>query len=911
VYISEEDPLSSPLHSILAWSQEWPSWQRDALRRIVLNGQLSTSDKTELQAICKAEQEGTTKEGRPQATVPLSSDHFPSGPNATTSISLLKIGALKNVNRFPSDRCIEFGSGPGLTVVYGENGSGKSGYVRVLKKACRARGTVQEIKPNAFAATNHDPATAEIVCTVGSVVVPCIWTNGLPSDPRLGNVFVFDAASAHCHVAEDGPAVFTPRGLDVLPKLARACDDLKAQLKAESDGIVALISQTASGWKVRPHTKVGVVLGALAANTKVTDIERLAQFTATDQKRLTELTDALKSDPKQKAQATRASSARIRTFAALIEGRAKALEATAVGGMKAAVTEAAAATAAAKATEGPHFDDSFLPGTGGDAWRSLWDMARAFSGDAYPDQDFPVSGGDARCVLCQQLLSTDGRTRFERFDAYVRDEARVRSETASAKAAELKRGIYAMSALEPELAKVVTDLQSESVEAKSPVELFVQHIDARLIHVQKCLRDCAWVDPPTVSTAPVAYLNGVARALDQRADMELSVADEDTRKVLTAEKEELEDREWLAIRKKEVLDQIARHKTVASLKKCQDDTSTNKITIKNGELYDALVTKAFCNQFAVECRELGLKTLAVKLESVKGAKGERKFGVRLEHSTTAKVIDIASEGEHTCIALAAFLAELSQASHRSALIFDDPVSSLDHHRRAAIAARLVAESKIRQVLVFTHDLAFVCDLQTFAHEHGIEIHGRHLDWSSTGPGRCHGEFPWDGQSHKAQMKTLREMCGKAFKMAREEGQAEYRAFAQSLCNLVRAASERVVEEELFNHVLHRHESRVQVGRLESVGAVDGADYRAVHSVWKACSDVVPSHASSRAKPAEVPAPEKLKELVDTLEQVVLRVKARRQPQNAATGPPHLAGTEQEKKPKPKGGSMRKRHDGSA
>jgi hypothetical protein len=104
-----------------------------------------------------------------------------------------------------------------------------------------------------------------------------------------------------------------------------------------------------------------------------------------------------------------------------------------------------------------------------------------------------------------------------------------------------------------------------------------------------------------------------------------------------------------------VLDQVARYTKVALLKKCQEDTATNTITIKSGEIHDALVTKAFCERFQAERDTLGLKTLPVKLQSVKGAKGERRFGMRLDTVTTLKVGEVASEGEHGCIALAAFV----------------------------------------------------------------------------------------------------------------------------------------------------------------------------------------------------------------------------------------------------------------
>ena len=44
--------------------------------------------------------------------------------------------------------------------------------------------------------------------------------------------------------------------------------------------------------------------------------------------------------------------------------------------------------------------------------------------------------------------------------------------------------------------------------------------------------------------------------------------------------------------------------------------------------------------------------------------------------------------------------------HRSAIVFDDPVLSLDHRWRKRVAKRLVEETKNRQVIVLTHDLVF-------------------------------------------------------------------------------------------------------------------------------------------------------------------------------------------------------------
>src|SRR5437016_13105984 len=93
-----------------------------------------------------------------------------------------------------------------------------------------------------------------------------------------------------------------------------------------------------------------------------------------------------------------------------------------------------------------------------------------------------------------------------------------------------------------------------------------------------------------------------------------------------------------------------------------------------------------------------------------GPYGSPQYQVRLFAKPDAKVQDILSEGEKTCVGLAAFLTELATAGHQSALVFDDPVTSLDHRWRPQVAQRLVEEAAHRQIIVFTHDLIFVNDL---------------------------------------------------------------------------------------------------------------------------------------------------------------------------------------------------------
>jgi wobble nucleotide-excising tRNase len=64
------------------------------------------------------------------------------------------------------------------------------------------------------------------------------------------------------------------------------------------------------------------------------------------------------------------------------------------------------------------------------------------------------------------------------------------------------------------------------------------------------------------------------------------------------------------------------------------------------------------------------------------------FEVRLINKPSEPVGKVPGEGEHRCVALATFLAELSTIDAQSAIVFDGPVSSLDHLHRDRVAARL-------------------------------------------------------------------------------------------------------------------------------------------------------------------------------------------------------------------------------
>ena len=63
------------LQEILTWSADRPTWQRDALRRFVVNGELSDEDIRALTEICKGDH-GLAEKAEVK---PLAKEHVPGG----------------------------------------------------------------------------------------------------------------------------------------------------------------------------------------------------------------------------------------------------------------------------------------------------------------------------------------------------------------------------------------------------------------------------------------------------------------------------------------------------------------------------------------------------------------------------------------------------------------------------------------------------------------------------------------------------------------------------------------------------------------------------------------------------------------------------------------------------------------
>jgi hypothetical protein len=864
----------SLLNDILTWAtSDLTAWQRDALRRLFQQQELSQQDFDDLYAMLKSAHGLSDPQNR--QPIPLAQEHLPSPQASTSPVILRSLRDLKHVNRIAAGQKLDF-SPNGITITYGGNASGKSGYSRVLKRACRARDLAETVHPDAFdpkAATSIPEAAFEV--EVGGQLLALVWKRDASPPEALSTVAVFDSRCARAYLDAEQDVAFLPYGLDIVENLGqRVLPTLSEKLNAETQSIS---TDTTPFADLLGDSAVGKAIASLSAETDTVKLTALATIAQEESVRLAELENALaESDPKAKAKALRLSAQRMEGLSARIDAALLWVNDAALDKLRTYDNEAEAASKTeAIAAVSLRAADALLPGTGEQVWKNLFDAARRFSTEvAYPEASFPYVAADAKCLLCQQPLDQDTGKRMQRFEAYLmQDTAKLAAEKRQQRAT-AERKITDASLSFGFDAATTGELEQLEATVLNAIQDWEKAIEARRGWMLTALKTHAWSDPVALEADPRPSLKTLsAKLVVQATDLERA-ANEAQRKALELERVELRTRTALGQRLKSVLDLVIRMGRKACLTKCKNDLKTRAISDKSKEFASKAVTGALRNALNSEFQVLGVGHIKTKLNE-RVEQGKMKHKLVLDLPVTRKLDEILSEGEQRMIAVGSFLAELHLAGHQGAIVFDDPVSSLDHHWRRNVAQRLVQEAKNRQVIVLTHDTVFLGELRDAIEQQSVEHLINHLDWASGRPGHVSPGLPWEHQSYKDRLdrheKAQRELDKRWPAYPNEQDRAEMRQEYDRL----RATIERVVQDVVFNGVVQRYRDWIRLDKLDEVVGVTQVECSEMRRLHHSCDSIVDAHDPSSAKDAPVPTPAQLNKDITDLKTVIASILARR------------------------------------
>ncbi len=868
------------LNDILKWTESLPAWQRDACRRLLQKETgLEDADYSELYAILKSENGIVVEDAK--EPVPLVKEHLPTEAPPGDPVTLVALRELKNVNQIPPDHTLTF-SEAGMTVIYGGNGSGKSGYARVMKKACRARDQSEPIHPNA-----NDPTasakvpTAKFNVKIAGTPDEVEWSRDTTPPDLLSSISVFDSKCARSYITTEQDVAYLPYGLDIVENLAnQVLPKLLELLEAEIGGIDVskLPFEHLLG-----ETEVGKVIDDLSVKSDADKVTQLGTLSQDDSRRAGDLETALKeSNPLAKAEEARLSAMRLKAFAKklakpLIWVSPEAAEKL----QKLKEDKDAAEGAEKKAADALRAGEDLLPGTGDRAWKVLFEAAKRYATEAaYPGEEFPPDAEGKLCPLCQEDLPVSATNRLKRFDEYIQNDVAKTADTAREKVQTAKNMIEAA-----ELAIAADEALGDELKALDEsilqtIDDFQVSIESRRASMLECLESSNWAEIPALIDSPRKRVRQLAANQLKVYRTLIKAADEEKRKKLEKELSELSARQSLSKNLKPVLNLLERMKKKAALEECRTSLKTRPISDKSKEFASVAVTNELKKALDLEFEALGIGHIKTKLKE-RNSKGKILLQLLLDLPTAYKLDEILSEGEQRAIALGSFFAELSLANHSAGIVFDDPVSSLDHWRRRDVARRLVAEAKNRQVVVFTHDTSFLGQLRDEIEAEGIPHSLSFLEWRSGSPGCINDGLPWDHQGYKARINALEQAQSKLAKAWPAYPGEEETAEIRHEYDRLRATLERVIQDVVFNGVVKRYRDWIRVDSLEDVVGFERGEFEAIEKLHKRSCDVVTAHDPASAKSAPAPTASELGNDIVALKAIVEAIKKRRKAAKAA------------------------------
>lgn len=838
---------------LLSLSKELAPWQNEAIRRMFPNrdGVLPQKDKDEIFDLAQIEH-GLKATPAPPADMMLKPEDLPAPPVPGRIISLSGVRKLVNVNTLKSDQRLSIGKQ--LTVIYGENASGKSGYARVMKKAFRAR-VIEPVLPDVYGTRKvSGPASAIFEIEENGVVRDEQWIDGAAASACLGRFSVFDAKCARVYIINSNELSFLPYGFDIIRGLGSITDDVKRRFQD-------IATQSAPKQETIRHliddTLTGRLVASLNPSSKEEEIRSKATWGTQDANLLKskeeELARLNANSPQAVRQALQTHKKHLEAVRSAVTSVATATSATKIEEIKRKVAELIKYEQAVEAAAKAAFGGLDIKGIGSEVWRALLIAAEKYSTQlAYPGQPYPPTAPDVKCVLCLQPLNADAQKRIKGFWDFIHDDTSNKRDQARRSLDLEKQALAKLPRQVPKEIEILEEaLRASGSKVQNEIKKYYPAVAQRIQAIESAVASNRWDSIPIDPTSPIAACDAEIQALDQRLraivdDAQIAILI----KSLEAEIAELKAKQRLNQSLSLALAYLKALKRTALATSAAAKITTYSITAKATYLQNKFVTEEFKKRVLEALKPFSLDRVKTGIDR-KSEKGKVLHRVTIEGATSADPDAVFSEGERTAISLACFLAELRASDDNCGIILDDPVSSLDHRIRAAAVTMLVSEARERQVVIFTHDLVFFRELWQESDRQQIGIKPQNVEALGKATGILTEKAPWFSLNVGQRISELEKILKEAKDAEAAANPEEYRRAIYDYYDSLRATWERAVEELLFNRVVERLQKEVKTNSLDQV-YVDHESVEAVFKGMTRISSIIKAHDHATAQNTSLP-----------------------------------------------------------
>lgn len=844
------------------WAQGFKPWQRYILATAVRIGSLTDQHIDQAYALFLHDT-GLGNAPTPPIEVPATITGRPSDA-ALIPIWLTRVGDLKSINALP--RASELLFSPRLTVVYGGNGVGKSGFTRLLSNVCFSR-KQHQILANVYEETPAQRPGATIVISNGNQEKTPFAFDGENEHSDLKRIAVFDTAVARTHLVDQSPLGFKPAGFDVFPEMARVYAQIGARLTTDTERRKKENTFTKSF--VAPESPVSQFVASLNADTDLPQLRRMAVFGETESARFDEVQRQINElRAKSPAEAIKQLEAAKRDVTALTQhlaqcdhllGEEKRVEYRAqlrdfIVKARAVVTQGAES-----------FKTDYLKSVGSAEWERFLASAQTLA----PLEHAHYPNDNDHCLLCQRPLDAVSAALIRRFWEFLASDIRQESEKANAI---LNASVKALRALRLDFFALETTAHAHLVRLDPAIaKQITDHIlslDRDRAAIVDVLENATGTIEPSALGGIVAPLTLLVAQIDADIARIKELKIEDAIKALESER--------VALRHRQVLNQLLPEieKFVNDLswaKKASGSARSNlnprPLTAKESELFTTVIAENYRTRLAEECALLDCD-LPVEFRT-QGQRGQtvRSLTIKGRHSPDA----ILSEGEQRAVALADFLTEVCINPANAGIVLDDPVTSQDHQRKERIAHRLVCEAKNRQIIIFTHDLVFLTMLATAAEAETVEILTHWIERDGNG---CPGQVSLDDSPATTPQYRKTTKAKDTLQEAKKASGSDRLRLIQRGMGELRRTIEEIVPHFLFKQVVNRWTDRVIVTGLKKV-KWDDRLIDDIIATYENISAYIEGHSHTDERTGAPPEPNHLEEMIARVDDLINRAKPER------------------------------------
>jgi energy-coupling factor transporter ATP-binding protein EcfA2 len=748
----------------------------------------------------------------------------------TGELLLTEVANVSGVNALPAGTGVTFGSK--LTLIYGRNGAGKSGYVRLLANACFCRYR-PDILPDIYAEVKQAPSATFKLTLDGQPLDPVQFSIGA-DDPRLKRFTVFDSAVARHLLTQQMPFEFKPAGFDVFPEVVRVYNRLEHKL----DNAIAHRAKA----NTFPNAFIGGVTAAsnavstLGPITDLGKLRELGRFGEAEKARVAEIDKllvALRGQSSKEALETLAEAvADIKRLRTAVTGAARHFTQEAVAERKRLIG-CAVQTAVVAATMGlDQFKRSFFKAVGSPEWESFVAAAHLLAQKEH--LDFPKEAD--RCLLCEQPLSDEARAHMAALFAFIEGDVIKTAEMAKQATDEEFEALDALVVDQfSETSRVRTHVKRLAPPVADEVETTFEAFALAKSCAQGDLAGLVITEQPLPVPPVLQSLDALLERLEH--DKERLSADDTASSIadLETERRGLRHQEVLSKQLAQIEQYVSDAKWCSKAMAAKGTLGQRAVTDKEKEFFAIVVGDGYRERFAQECAVLRCD-IPVEMQTM-GREGRtvRTMAMRGGHKTTA----ILSEGEQRAIALADFLTEVAENAAIAGIILDDPVTSQDHQRMKMIATRLVTEANNRQVVVFTHDLPFLNAMFVAAEAQGVSVEPHWIDRRSGKPGYvAPGDAPVTMKAYESTDKAKKHLA--AAKVAVGSKQVEE---VRAGMGALRRTIEETVVKRLFKDAVPRWSDQVRVTTLRQINW-DNDEVEKICGLFEDLSRYIEGHSHS-------------------------------------------------------------------